>query len=291
MSLLAILFSLAIERYVNAIEQLRNLDWSISFADWVKEKFSHSEFWNDTLGLVVIILLPVFLCAIIYSQLYDVMGLLGFLFAVVVLVYSMGPKRIHHTARYYLDAGEHEDEHSLKTYAAELLDNDVPDDEQETHRRISEKLLVGTNESLLAVFFWFVLLGPMGALMFRITDVLYENTKQQQDESDYTEFNNSVRMLYAILLWIPTQLTTLAFAITGSFIDTLHEWQSRIHNDYLNPMESADTLFHTGLKALQLDADHPFDVETVHDVLQLCWRSIILWVTILALLTLAGWAG
>ena len=153
MSLLAILFSLAIERYVNAIEQLRNLDWSISFADWVKEKFSHSEFWNDTLGLVVIILLPVFLCAIIYSQLYDVMGLLGFLFAVVVLVYSMGPKRIHHTARYYLDAGEHEDEHSLKTYAAELLDNNVPDDGQETHRRICEKLLVATNESLLAAFF------------------------------------------------------------------------------------------------------------------------------------------
>jgi membrane protein required for beta-lactamase induction len=220
------------------------------------------------------------------------MGLLGFLFAIVVLVYSMGPKRTLHNARYYVDAGEHEDEQGLKTYASEILDNDVPEDDRETHRRICEKLLVSTNESLIAVFFWFVLLGPMGALLFRITEVLYKDATQQDDETDYREFNNSARMLYAILLWLPAQLTTLAFAITGSFLDTLQEWQHRLSNDYLNPAESADTLFHTGVRALQLDADqHTFDIETVHDILALCWRSVILWVTVLALLTLAGWTG
>ena len=67
MSLLTILFSLAVERYVDALDNLRSFDWSISFSNWIKEKFSRSEFWNDTLGLVAIILLPVFLCAIIYS--------------------------------------------------------------------------------------------------------------------------------------------------------------------------------------------------------------------------------
>jgi membrane protein required for beta-lactamase induction len=132
----------------------------------------------------------------------------------------------------------------------------------------------------------------MGALMFRITDALYNNAIEDQDDSQYMEFNNSARMLYAILLWVPAQLTTLAFAITGSFLDTLQEWRGRISHDYLNLAESADTLFHTGVRALQLDADqHLFDIETVHDVLALCWRSVILWVTVLALLTLAGWTG
>lgn len=292
MSLLAILFSLAIERYFDTVEQLRSFHWSVSFANWVKEKFSHTEFWNDTAGLVIIILLPMFLCAIIYTALYDAMGLLGFLFAIVILVYSMGPRRTLQTARYYVDAGEHEDEHSLKTYAADILGNELPEEEQAIHRSIAEKLLVSTNENLLAVFFWFVLLGPMGALMFRIANALYENAIQEDDESEYMEFNNSARMLYAILLWVPAQLTTLAFAITGSFLDTLQEWQRRISHDYLNPAESADTLFHTGVRALQLDADqHPFDIDTVHDILALCWRSVILWVTVLALLTLAGWTG
>jgi AmpE protein len=300
MSLLTILFSLAVERYVDALDNLRSFDWSISFSNWIKDKFSKTEFWNDTLGLIAIILLPVFLCAIIYSQLYDALGLLGFLFSLAVLVYCMGPKRVHHTARLYIDAGEHEDEHSLKTYATELLGSDLPDDALEINRKVCEKLLVSTNENLLGVFFWFVLLGPMGALMFRIAGVLYEDSqrhgeaeRQNSDENqDYTEFNNSTRLLYAILLWLPAQLSTLAFAITGSFIDTLHEWKSRIPNDYLNPKESEDTLFHTGLKSLQMDPDtQSFDLATVHEILALCWRSVILWVTALALLTLAGLAG
>ena len=294
MSLLTILFSLAVERYVDALDNLRSFDWSISFSNWVKEKFSKSEFWNDTLGLIVIILLPVFLCAIIYSQLYDALGLLGFLFSMAVLVYCMGPQRVHHAARLYIDAGEHEDEHSLKTYATDLLGSELPDDTQEINRKVCEKLLISTNENLLGVFFWFVLLGPMGALMFRIAGVLYIDSQQHsEDESqEYTEFNNSTRLLYAILLWLPAQLNTLAFAITGSFIDTLHEWKSRIPNDYLNPKESEDTLFHSGLRSLQMDPEtHQFDINTVHEILALSWRSIILWVTALALLTLAGLTG
>ena len=294
MSLLTILFSLAIERYVDALDNLRNFDWSISFSNWIKEKFSKSEFWNDTLGLVAIILIPVLLCAIIYSQLYDALGLLGFLFSLAVLVYCMGPQRTHHAARLYIDAGEHEDEHSLKTYATELLGPDHPDDTQDINRKVCEKLLISTNENLLGVFFWFVLLGPMGALMFRLAGVLYTDSLQQSEgeNQEYTEFNNSTRLLYAILLWLPAQLTTLAFAITGSFIDTLHEWKSRIPNDYLNPEESEDTLFHTGLRSLQMDPEtHQFELNTVHEILALCWRSVILWVTALALLTLAGLTG
>lgn len=294
MSLLSILISLAIERYFDAVDQLRSFDWIISFSNWTKNRFSSSEFWNDTLGLIVIILVPMFICAILYSQLYDAVGLLGFLFSLVVLVYCMGPKRVHHTARLYLDAGDHEDEHSLKTYAAELLDSEVPENDQETHRKICEKLIVSTNENLLGVFFWFVLLGPMGALMFRMVNVLHLDSQHQTDDesADYTEFNNSTRMLYAILLWLPAQLTTLAFAITGSFIHTLHEWKGSLSKDYLNPLESEQTLFRAGLNALQMDPDsHQFELSTVHEVLALCWRSIIVWVTALALLTLAGLTG
>jgi AmpE protein len=298
MSLLSILFSLAIERYFEPVSQLRNFRWIITFSNWIKERFSKSEFWNDTLGLIVIILLPMFVCAIIYSQLHNALALLGFLFSLGVLVYCMGPTRTHHIARLYLDAGEHEDEHSLKTYATELLGVNISDNKQENHQLVCEKIIVSTNESLLGVFFWFVLLGPMGALMFRMVSVLYEEFQQHSDADDetstsgYTEFNNSTRMLYAILIWLPAQLTTLAFAITGSFIDTLHEWKSRLSKDYLNPIESEQTLFRAGMSALQMNPDsHQFELGTVQEILALCWRSIIVWVTALALLTLAGWTG
>jgi len=294
MSLLAILFSLAIEHYFNAVATFRNYQWIESFSNWIKEKFSQTEFWNDTLGLIATILLPMFGCALIYGLLHNAMGLLGFLFSLLVLVYCIGPTRILYTARQYVDAGEHEDQHSLATYAGEILENETTNVNGGTHREVCTRLITSTNEGVLSIFFWFILLGPMGALMCRMVKVLYSQSIQSNDEEEnsFTEFNNSTRMLYAILLWLPAQITILAFAVTGSFIDTLREWKSRLTKDYLNPFETEETLFRTGISALQFNPDDSqFELSMVHDVLALCWRSVIVWVTALALLTLAGLTG
>jgi len=292
MSLLAILFGLAIERFFDNIENKRNFDWSVNFSNWVRNKFSTTELWNDTLGLIVIILVPVFAGAYLYGLLYDALGILGFAFSVFVLVYCLGPQRIHHLARLYLDAGEFDDQHSTKTYANEILGHESPDDNNATNRKICEKLIIATNDNILAVFFWFVLLGPMGALLYRITSTLHERAAAEPDEAEYSEFNNSTRLLFAILLWVPNQLTTLCFAITGSFVDAFQQWKDHIANDYLNPVESNETLVASGLSSLQIDADnHTFELSTINRVLALCWRSIIVWVTALALMTLAGWTG
>lgn len=305
MSLLAILFSLAIEHYYNAVEQFRNYEWVTSFSHWIKERFGESEYWNDTIGLIATILVPMFVCALIFGVLDHAMGLLGFLFSLLVLLYCIGPQRFLYTTRQFIDAGEHEDEHSLQTYANELLDNESTEVNSDSYHQISAKLINFTNEGLLSIFFWFILLGPMGALMCRMVSVLYRETSQtsgeeggelegseDSDDRQFTEFNNSTRMLYAILLWLPAQLTMLTFAITGSFIDTLREWKSRLSSDYLNPQETETTLFRTGLNALQLNPDdQKYELSTVEEVLALCWRSLIVWVTALALLTLAGLAG
>jgi len=292
MSLLAILFGLAIERFFDNIENKRKFDWSVNFSNWVRNKFANTELWNDTLGLIVIILLPVFAGAFVYDLLNDALGILGFAFAVIVLVYCLGPQRIHHLARLYLDAGEFDDQHSTKTYANEILGHESPDDNNATNQKICEKLITATNDDILAVFFWFVLLGPMGALLYRITSTLYEHAANESDKTEFCEFNNSTRLLFAILLWIPNQLTTLCFAVTGSFIDAFQQWKEHIANDYLNPAESNETLIASGLSALQIDSDnHTFELSTISGVLALCWRSIIVWVTALALLTLAGWTG
>ena len=294
MSLLAILISLAIEHYVDSVAQFRNYNWIASFSTWIKEKFSQADFWNDTLGLIATILIPMFGCAIIYGSLHNAMGLLGFLFSLLVLVYCIGPTRVLHTARQYIDAVEHEDEHSSKTYVSEILGEEATEITGDTHDRICDKLVTSTNEGVLSIFFWFILLGPMGALMCRIVSILYKNSLQQSSETEdeFVEFNNSTRMLYAILLWLPSQITMLTFAITGSFIDTLREWKTRLTKDYLNPLETEETLLRTGLSALQINPDdHQYALSTVHDVLALCWRSVIVWVTALALLTLAGLTG
>jgi len=200
MSLLAILISLAIEHYVNTVTQFRNYNWIATFSDWVKEKFSETEFWNDTLGLIATILVPVFGCAIIFGALNNAMGLLGFLFSLLVLVYCIGPTRVLHTVRLYIDAAEHEDEHSSQTYVNEILDSEDTEINDETHAKICDKLITSTNEGILSIFFWFILLGPMGALMCRMVSILYRNSLDQPADNDapFAEFNNSTRITFGL---------------------------------------------------------------------------------------------
>jgi membrane protein required for beta-lactamase induction len=294
MNLLAILFALSIERIFEPIERLRDFHWFTLFADWVKTTFTGARYWNDTAGVLMTVLLPVVICGIVYAQLDALLALLGFLFSIVVLLYCLGPKRVHHIVKLYVDASEHDDQSHSRAYAVELLQRKMPDSDTETNRAIAERTLVSTNEQLVAILFWFVVLGPVGALLIKLSGQLREHAAATMNEetTDYTEYKRISVFLYAILIWLPTQVMILCFAITGSFVDVIHEWKMSLSHDFLNPGTTRETLLQTGFKALQIDPNTQiFSLATVREVLALCWRSIVVFVTIIALLTLAGLAG
>ena len=201
---------------------------------------------------------------------------------------------MHHIVKLYVDTSEHDDQSNSKTYTMELLQQQMPDSNSQTNRSITERAIVFSNEQLIAILFWFVVLGPVGALLIRLSALLREQVgaERQNETSEDTEYQKMSVFLYAILIWLPTQITMLCFAITGSFVDVIHEWKMSLSHDFLNPDSTRETLLQTGFKALQMDpATQIFSLATVREVLALCWRAIVVFITLLALLTLAGLAG
>ena len=311
MSLLAILISLLLKKMLPALHGLRNLAWTGDYQRWIQTRLADHEKWHGIPSVLIIVLLPVIGVAIIQYWLNDLLVFFSFVFSIVVLTYCLGPKDRHQLAHQYLEAEESEDadgaQTTLETIFSDIAPEAIPQDKAARARLLRDEVLIQTHEQLLAILFWFVILGPMGAVLYRLAVQLQQQaTGETGAETDVetnigtkdAEFHAAVTRLHELLAWIPSHLAALSYAVMGSFTHAMHAWQNA-------PLEETDTdditpashrlLVRIGLASLQFDNHPPQDAtqhnDAIRETLGLCGRSLVAWVTILALMTLAGWAS
>jgi membrane protein required for beta-lactamase induction len=107
-------------------------------------------------------------------------------------------------------------------------------------------------------------------------------------------FAQTAKRLYQIVYWIPARLTVIGYALAGNFVDTMSYWESPAD---LWQRDSRELLTVSGVGSLRQDMRYTADkwVEEqdltvgVSHALALIKRTVIVWVVVLALLTLAGW--
>ena len=299
MTLLAILISLAVSRLAESVKGLRQMDWFETYVDWVRTRISSGSVWDGPLGVFVVIAPIVFILGWAYVALSSLFGLFGFAFAIVVLVACIGPRDIDKLVQKYVDAWDYDDTDAINRYAAELGGKPGKPG-SDKNMSILETVLVGTHEQLLGVVFWFAVLGPVGAVLYRLSATLEIIAGKELRE--WRGFYEAAEVLHGVLDWVPARLTTLGYAITGSFVDALHKWRDKSpewREDWIEGNRSV--LIAGGTGALQLDSaldalqddemDSVFWLDQVRAVQALARRTVVLWLTAIAIMTLAGWAG
>lgn len=291
MTMLAILLGVILERFNNHLDQFRTYGWFVEMIHWTRQRFEHKSYWNDTVAVLVILLIPVLVIGLVHRQLAGLSILLDFAFSVIILLYCFGPRDLHEAARHFIEAREHDDQTKAHEYAVEIIGEPLPEGDSELFGKIGRTLLIATNQRLLAVFFWFVVLGPMGAVLYRLSSILLREARDASEEGG-NGFLQSIRLLFAILNWIPAHLTAFCYAVIGSFVDAMHEWQRHKGFDALDPDAAHNMLVCTGLGSLRMDADSiGFDQTSLKHILGLGFRTTVIWLTVLALITFAGWAA
>lgn len=305
MTLLAILISLALERLLPAVDEWRSLVWFRRYQGWLRGRLAAHEKWQGIPVLLLIVLTPVAGVALAQYLLHDILLVFSFAFSIVALTYCLGPKDEHRLVHRYLDAVDVGDSATAQQTLEELLpdDSEPASDEDSRIRQIIDALLVQSHERVLGVLFWFMVLGPMGAVLYHLTVELMRMTDSEPADA---AFHAVLGRLHQVLAWIPAHLAALGYAVMGSFVHALRAWQ---HPPLATPTETGqpDTageegpgdgrppshqlLLRIGLASLQFDSKPPQDNAAIREALGLCGRSLIAWVTILALMTLAGWAS
>jgi membrane protein required for beta-lactamase induction len=295
MTLIELLIALIIEKYSRTVDHYRRFDWFYSYVKWMRSRLSGHPSWDGPLGVIAVIGPLLILVLLGLYLLGKILGLFAFLFAIAVLVFSLGPKNLHEEIRSFLDARRRGDKEGAILHLNDILGTHIPDNDAQLIRTITESTLVQTCDRLLAVIFWFVILGPLGAALFRSSSLLLQQMKNEPEPD--SGFANTVYQLYFILLWIPARIAGLSYGISGSFVHALDNWRTFYPQAVENERDSNEELLvKTGLGAMQLDETFPEptdegNLEEVESALSLAWRAMIVWVTVLAVMTLAGWAG
>lgn len=297
MILIAILISLGVEKALPAWQNFRRFDWFVNFASLVRARIGAI---RSGALVVLLIIIPVpLIVGLIFYGLYEAQELLGFLFAVLVLWFCLGPKNLDSQIQTYLQALETGDMDTTQRMATELLHEQIPGSNFQLNGAVTESILVQANERILAVWFWFAVLGPLGAVMYRLSSLLKNLGLRERDIGG--PFADAALRLHAILDWLPARLTALGYAISGSFVDALGGWHSSAAWRENWEKSNIGILVATGLGALQLSADalrsanteldpQP-DITQIKSAQALVWRTLVVWIVVIALMTVAGWAA
>lgn len=287
MLLIAIILGLIAERFLGSMAELRRFGWFHRYARFVKQRTAQLSYLNGP-ATVLLLLAPLFLLtAYIGDYLTNLWFLFGLGFAVLVLLFSFGPTDLEAEVEAFLDARERGDEESAIWHATELLGSDLPTHSAQLTRRILDNILVEVNERLLSVVFWFVLLGPAGALLFRLTQQLVK--EEGESGGDFAEAANR---LHHLLIWVPARICALAYALAGSFVDAFNGWRS-VEAPWSE--SSRKILIASGLGALRYEegeieeGNDLQNIAMINETLSLARRAVMVFISLLAVFTLAGW--
>ena len=280
MALISIIIGLLFDRAFRHLHDLRDLSWFEYYTNALTQYVRT----NGVIQIIAVLSIPVLIISVIQYLLSDF--LLGFpylLFGILVFAYSLGPACLSSEIEYYLDARRLGDDDEALHYAGALTERAASTAPDQQTSDVTRAILYAANERIFAVIFWFVIIGPAGALLYRLTSHL----SKQDDLNDSLA---AVAILFqAVLTWFPARMLAVGYALTGHFDGALQAYRNRPYESDL-ALENYDVLVNTGMGALR---DHEADDEIsgIQSARDLVTRSILIWIAVLSLLTLGGWLG
>lgn len=310
------------------IEQARPLgsshflhQWLRRWADWVASHVDGGTKSQAWLAWTLLIGAPACLAILIH---WALAYFLGWFFAVawnVVLLYvTLGFRQFSHHFTGIRDALNDGDELLARQLLADWQQvevNELP--RNEIVRHVIEHSVLSAHRHVFGVFFSYALLsivglGPVGAVVYRIaefakrywaqTPTLVSNTLPEHRNWTSTSLQEVVTDSWHAIDWIPARATAMGFAIMGSFEDAMDGWRHHAEkfpndNDGVILAATAGAInVQLGGAALQPELPgssstpgRPPELAHFAQVVGLVWRTVVMWLVLVALLSLANLLG
>jgi len=296
MNLIAMLIALGTETLWKG-HGVRPYQWLIDYTGWLWRRVGRERWFGGSYGVLAAVAPGVAIIALIQIALASGEGFIAWLvklaFGVAVLVLSIGVRGLDYELEEYRRALERNDREGAYLHVRPVLGEIPPATPDEMNRRLIEVLLIRNNERLLALLFWFAVLGPFGAVLYRSLCQL--KGVRRGGGVDSAGFHGAVLRLHAVVDWIPARITAICYAAIGSFVESVQQWRAGVR-EWGGDTYSGNrlVLVHSGLGALRLhdiepERDNDSLREDIVDTEALINRTVIVWLTGFALLTIAGW--
>lgn len=306
MKLIALILGLALERLATEVLHLRELRWFDGFFDLGIARLKDLPGWLLYPGVVVILgipLLPVlgvslylaapyaslewpeFMTAVLWTLPY-------LLFAVLILFFSLGPRDLGSEVDEYCEAVDEGDQARSERVLKELCEAELSGANE--IEAVEEAVFVQATNRIFGVVFWFIALGPVGAWLFRISDLLRRRVAYSSGRSmeGMGSILAAVENVHGVLVWVPARLAVVGYAFSGSFDDAWNRWRSYEPKSDLPFHRGNDEVVACVGKAAMTGflEESPNSSAAARNAMRLVNRTVFIWVTVIGLMTIFGWA-
>lgn len=303
--LLAVLFAVALDRMIPDRQGIKPFAWYRDWAESIEERFNGGK-RSQGVGAVLLATVPIVVAVLLVRYILGELGwILRFLFDVFVLYLCLDIYRLGRTANSVADALIAGDLHEANGQLRELTGKGAPDLNEATIARATvEGVLRQGNSLVVSPIFWFIILGPFGAVLQRLSSILDMLWGHRYER--FAEFGWAAARFDDLLGWVPARITALSYALMGSFEDALHCWRKRmgVWSDINSGpllasgfgamhMQTYDSAADIGGEYDDRSAEMTVipDVSHVQRVVALVWRVLLLWLVIGVLMAGAHLVG
>ena len=294
-TLVAVVIALVLGHVAPAlVTSARQFTWFGHWLQWLGTQSGEGGFWRGRHG-IVLALLPVLAGVALLQWLLHapLLGFLGLLFGVVALVYAWGPRDLDVDVEAIIDA------HDAPT-RREAIARLWPEGEGASidGSALVEAVFHNALQRWFGVLFWFLLLGPVGALLYRLSALACEG---EFARSLPAENLMGVRTLHSLLNWPVAQLMTLSMALVGNFDAVFNAWRTAQGNTLQLDVGFLGAAARASVKSELAEEAEEYaeegmvqsmrELPELRDAMSLVWRILLLWLTVLALFVIAGWVS
>jgi AmpE protein len=284
MTFLSILIALLIERIAPQLVEYRRFQWLRDYGQWLVEVL-HIEKLGSWMSFAIL-LAPLFVVMWILNGMFEhaLFGLFGLAFNVIVIYLCLGPRDLDKQIDNYLDAIDVGDEQQ-RFASASRLTTDTPSTDLSTQAiQVCKSLFIEANIRIFAVLFWFILLGPVAAVVYRLLDQWYRNSYLP---SSLSSLHSEIGMLAGWLDWIPTRLSMFAYMVSGNFDAGLQAYRNVQHTAINAYQQNCEFLVTVGFHSVSVDdaGSQAQAIDMVKKSRGLILRSLVVWLVLILLIS------
>ncbi|MBL4773355.1 MAG: hypothetical protein JKX98_07065 [Alcanivoracaceae bacterium] len=258
MKLLALIFAYALSHFISKPQRFRKFGWFKSWSTWV---LNHTKFFYDELTVIIIVGLPVFFISVFLLSVFtSLLG--GLIVAILILSYCIGPKSFEED----VFSGELRKRIGVRANAG-----------------ISTLIKKMTQVSLrrwFGVFFWYVVLGILGALLYRFSERLDAYT------SDNERIKPAISKLVKILNYPVAWMMVISLAIASDFERIYKKCKPFMSLDNIYSMDDSFLYDATdfAVENCEVESNNDSSIEQVS--IRVLKRMLVVWLVFVAILVI-----
>ena len=307
MSFLAILFALLLEQARPLAPTNFIHGAARGWVRWVHRNFDAGQPRHAWLSWGISVGAPtVFVLGLHWALLWGLGWGFALAWNIAVLYATLGFRQFSHHFTRIRDALSAGDEPLARQHLAHWMRIDASElPRSEIIRHVIEYSVISAHRHVFGVFAWYSVvaafgLGPAGAVLYRMAEYLSRevNLPFKPGGAVISEALKSFAgVAWQRMDWAPSRITAMSFAFVGSFEDAVDQWrqhEAMVANDndgVVLASTSGAVNVKLGSQAGTSTAGEVPQAAHLRSVVGLLWRSVVMWMVVLALLSLARLLG